>query len=140
MQKFNPTHIGNAVATLVAVALLASCAENFEERCRRECQEYTAKQCPRQLDACTRLDSMVFVDSPTGFRYCYSVSGQLDVDSIYDDVTQTEQFRETLVQNVRSDIGLRQCKERGFTFTYSYISATTGRELMRHTITPEEYK
>ena len=127
------------IITLVAL-LAASCAESFEERCRREAKDFTTKQCPRQLDECTRLDSMVFVDDPVGFEYWYSVSGHLDNDSIYADADQVAEYQATLVQSVRADIGLRQCKEHGFTFTYGYISASTGRLLMRHVITPEDYK
>lgn len=125
---------------LAIAAVLASCAESFEERCRREAADFSAKQCPRRLDACTTLDSMVFVDNPVGFNYCYSVSGQLDADSIYEDAERIQDYHDGLVQNVRADIGLRQCKEHGFTFSYTYVSATTGRMLMQHVITPEDYK
>jgi hypothetical protein len=130
----------NAVATLVAAALLPSCTESFEERCRREAADFTAKQCPRRLDECTRLDSMTFEDTPVGFKYWYSVEGKLDADSIYADLGQVESYRETLVQNVRADIGLRQCKEHKFTFTYNYVSATDGHMLMEHVITPADYE
>ena len=83
---------------------------------------------------------MTFVENPTGFCYCYSVSGILDNDSIYTDEAQVQKFRDALVQNVRTDIGLRQCKEHGFTFTYAYVSESTGEELMRHIIVPEDYQ
>ena len=125
---------------LLAVFLASSCGENFEERCRREARDFTTKQCPRRLDECTTLDSMVFIDAPVGFEYCYSVSNQLDNDSTYADAGRVDEFRESLVQNIRSDIGLRQCKEHGFTFTYTYTSASTGRMLMKHVVTSDDYK
>lgn len=144
------THMHASIATrasrllralpLLSLCALVACSESFEERCRREAREFTSKQCPRQLDECTTLDSMVFVDEPVGFAYYYRASNQLDADSIYADAERLEEFRDNLVQGIRSDIGLRQCKERGFTFTYIYTSASTGRLLMQHTVVPADYR
>lgn len=82
---------------------------------------------------------MVFVDEPVGFNYWYTVSGRMDADSIYADSRGVQDYHEQLLQSVRSDIGLRQCKERHFTFTYIYRSASTGKILMEQVITPEDY-
>ncbi|MBQ7443995.1 MAG: hypothetical protein IJS59_09085 [Bacteroidaceae bacterium] len=135
-----PQRVARLALLALALCTLAACSESFEERCRREAREFTLKQCPRRLDECTTLDSMVFTDSPCGFKYCYRASGQLDNDSVYADQESLDEFRDNLVQSIRADIGLRQCKDRGFTFTYIYSSASTGRLLMQHVITPDDYR
>ena len=126
---------------LGAATFVVACTERFEDRCRREAKEYTEKQCPRLIDkdACIIMDSMTFATEPIGFTYHYHVQGQLDNPELLTPETM-ENFRENLLNNVRKDISLKTYKEKGFTFTYRYLSASTGDVFTESVITPEDYK
>ena len=123
--------------TLSFFALVA-CTESFEDRCRREAREFTEKQCPRAVDKFILLDSMTFTEDPVGFAYHYRVSGELDNPDLLTDA-QMEQFRQQLLKNVRTDISLKQYKEKGFTFGYYYTSASTGKPFTQAVFGPEDY-
>ncbi|MCR5819583.1 MAG: hypothetical protein K6F94_01335 [Bacteroidaceae bacterium] len=118
--------------------LTVGCTESFADRCRREAREFTDKQCPHSVDAMTDLDSMVYVDEPQGFAYYYSLHGEADADSlITDDVI--EEFHTRLCKNLRNDISMKPYKERQFTFSYIYISKSTGKKMVDIELTPEDY-
>jgi ADP-ribose pyrophosphatase YjhB (NUDIX family) len=117
---------------------LVSCTESFEERCRREAREYTEQQCPRLVDRYICLDSMTYEDAPQGFTYHHTVMGELDNDSLLTPEILSA-FHETLLENIRNDINLKRCKDRGFTFTYRYTSASTGKLFTEASIGPEDY-
>ena len=51
-----------------------------------------------------------------------------------------ENFRQDLLSSVRQDISLKAYKEKGFTFTYRYLSASTGEVFTEAIITPEDYR
>lgn len=123
---------------LGSLLMMAACTESFEDRCRREAREYTERMCPRVIAEYTMIDSMVFVEKPIGFTYYYNVSGPLDDPELMtDDVI--EEFRNELLRNLRQDINLKRYKERGLTFTYIYVSATTQEHLAEATLGPEDY-
>lgn len=124
---------------LIGFLSLFGCTESFEERCRREAREYTARQCPRLVDSCIKLDSMVFDEDPIGFSYYYTVMDELDnPDLLTDELMQT--FREEMLASLRKDISLRTFKERGFVFSYRYFSASTGEPFAEASFGPEEYQ
>ncbi len=128
-------------ALLLTAVLCAACTERFEHRCQREAREYTEKQCPRLIDkeACIVMDSMTFGTAPLGFTYHYHVQGQLDNRELLTD-EMLENFRQDLLSSVRQDISLKAYKEKGFTFTYRYLSASTGEVFTEAIITPEDYR
>lgn len=123
---------------LASLWLLAACTESFEDRCRREAREYTERMCPRVIAEYTMIDSMVFVEQPIGFTYYYNVSGPLDDPELMTDEV-IEEFRSELLRNLRRDINLKRYKERGLTFTYIYVSATTHEHLAEATLGPKDY-
>ena len=125
------------VILLIACAI-SSCTESFEERCRREAHEYTERQCPRLLDKYICLDSMTYEDTPQGFTYHHTVMGELDNDSLLTPEV-INAFQENLLQSIRNDISLKRCKDRGFTFTYRYTSASTGDLFTEVSFGPEDY-
>jgi hypothetical protein len=116
----------------------SSCTESFSDRCRREAEEFTARQCPRLLSETIILDSMVYVDEPQGFIYYHTVQGELDNDSLLTPERLAD-FRETLLQSIRKDLGLKRYKEHNFTFTYHYISASKGTTFTEASFGPDEY-
>ncbi len=129
-------HIGWGI--LILFLTLTACTESFEERCRREAKEFTTKQCPRLLSEYITMDSMVYVDEPQGFAYYHTVSGELDNDSLLTDEA-FEEFKEALLQSIRKDLSLRRYKERAFTFTYTYRSASSGKTFTEVSYGPQDY-
>ena len=128
-------------ALLLMAALGVACTESFEHRCQREAREFTEKQCPRLIDkeACIVMDSMTFGTAPLGFTYYYHVQGKLDNPDLLSEETLLN-FRENLLANVRQDISLKPYKEKGFTFTYRYLSGSTGHLFTEAVIGPEDYR
>ena len=131
----------NLYFSLFALSLftLVACTESFEDRCRREAREYTERQCPRLIDQYIIMDSMTYEDEPQGFTYHQTVQGELDNDSLLTPEAIST-FQEELLARIRKDINLRRYKERGFTFTYRYTSASTGKLFTEVSFGPEEYR
>ena len=117
---------------------LIACTESFGERCRREAREYTERQCPRLIDQYIVMDSMTYEDEPQGFTYHQTVQGELDNDSLLTPEAIST-FQEELLARIRKDISLRRYKDRGFTFTYRYTSASTGKLFTEVSFGPEDY-
>ena len=123
---------------LLISIFLSSCTESFSDRCRREAKEYTERQCPRLVDKCIVMDSMTYEDEPQGFTYHQTVRGELDNKELLTPEALSS-FQEQLLASIRKDINLRRFKERGFTFTYRYTSASTGDLFTEVSFGPEDY-
>ena len=126
-------------AALLAMSTLTSCRESFEERCQREAREHTEKYCPQVVDLYQTLDSMTYSQQPQGFTYHYSMSGLMDNDSIYQDENALFEIKQTMLEGLKTSIPMRQYMERDMTFTYHYVSATTGQKYTTIVLTPEDY-
>ncbi len=124
--------------SLFGLISLSSCTESFEDRCRREAREYTERQCPRLVDKCIVMDSMTYEDEPQGFTYHQTVQGELDDKELLTPDALSA-FQEELLNRIRKDISLRRYKDRGFTFTYRYTSASTGDIFTEVSFGPEDY-
>ena len=116
-----------------------SCTESFEDRCRREAKEFTDLQCPRLVDKHIMLDSMTDEANPQGFVYHYRVTGELDNPDILTDEALAP-IIEAMLKNLRENISLRLYKERGLTFTYRYLSDSTGEPFVNVSFGPEDYQ
>ena len=124
---------------ILATFVVIGCTESFVERRAREAREFSERECPRMVDKFIRMDSMTFEEKPLGLTYYYTVLGELDNDTLLTpDVI--EDFRAHLLENIRNDINMRRDKEEGFTFTYHYTSASTGKTFIEAAFGPEEYK
>lgn len=118
---------------------MMSCTESFQDRCRREAREFTEKQCPRLVDKFIILDSMTYVDVPQGFIYHYRVTGELDNPELYTSEA-VDPIIENMRQSLRQNLSLRAYKERGLSFTYRYLSDSTGDTFVDTTFGPEDYQ
>lgn len=131
--------LSKALPSLTVFLLIAACTESFENRCRREAREYTERMCPRVMAEYIIMDSMTFTDEPVGFNYYYNVNGTLD-DSTLLTPEVIEEFHAELLRNLRQDVNLKRYKDRGFTFTYKYISASTQKIFTEVSYGPEDYR
>jgi hypothetical protein len=123
----------------IGILFLMACTESFEDRCRREAREFTEKQCPRLVEEHIILDSMTYVEAPQGFIYHYRVTGELDNPELLT-ADALEPIIENMRQNLRQNLSLRAYKERGLSFTYRYLSDTTGEPFVDTTFGPEDYR
>ena len=119
--------------------LLAACQEKKFDRFEREAYEYTVRNCPKQMDEITVLDSMVFHnDGSLDYKYYYTV--QLDEDQHQALKDILDDLKERTAKNVRNSIELKAMKEAGLNFVYIYRDAQTGKHVAKYTITKEEYE
>lgn len=126
---------------IMAISLVfGSCKkESFDERMQREVKDFTEKQCPKEMDPYTVMDSMTYDMVSKTLTYNYTVNGDLDVDSLYD-TEFDDLFSKKLFDNVKSSIQLKPYKEKGVSFRYVYCSRKSGKVLLDYTFTKEDYQ
>lgn len=126
---------------LAACLLLASCYENFDERCVREAKEHTQKFCPQRVDTGIILDSTTYDIKTRTYHYWYSLHDHLDTPEAHETLPQVRgQFRTELLRSIINSVVLKKCKEEGITFVYTYRSSSTGKQVMQEKITQEDYQ
>lgn len=115
---------------------LISCQESLDDRCEREAREYTKKKCPTTLAENIVLDSMVFHKGTHTLQYYYTIGGPLDDKTL---IKGTE-IRKTLLEQLRNTVSLKSYKEAGYSFAYTYWSASKrGEKLAEYTFTQKDY-
>ena len=127
---------------LAACMLLGACHQSLDERIKQETDDYTRKECPKRLDECTVLDSLTYTynDSVKVHACYYSLSGMLDVDSVYESGV-IELFRGNVLTDIRTNLQYKRLREHGVTFDYHYYSSTTkGKKYLTLSIGPNEYR
>ena len=112
--------------------------ETLDERIVRECANFTRKECPKDIDQWTQMDSTSYTPNNKTVHYFYTVKGKLDEDSIYTDELK-DIFHEQLLNNINGSISLREYKKHDCSFHYIYISQKTGHTYVEYTFGPEEY-
>jgi len=130
--------IRNIIIGAGVVLALGSCTESFSDRCRREAKEYTERECPRLEHQFVILDSMTYEDAPEGFTYHYRLTGDFDDTNILTPEVLHD-FSEEIRLGLRQNIKLKAYKERGFTFTYRYLSDRNDSLLLEASFGPEDY-
>ena len=127
------------IITVVLFAFTGCKKQTLEERIYNDAVKFTQKNCPKPVDKYTVLDSCVFSIPQRTYYYNYTVSGDLDVDSLYTkDLHDT--FREMLLSDIKSSIPLKGCKDAGITFCYKYYSKRSGKVLMTQKFTKKDYR
>lgn len=116
---------------------LISCQESLEDRCEREAREYTEKNCPTVLDKEMTLDSMSFHKKTLTMHYYYTVSGKLD-DA---EILKKADAKKALLDQLRNTTSIKNYKDAGYKFTYTYWSAKRkGKKVMEYRFTEKDYK
>ena len=129
--------IKELIVLAAGLCLTAACQESLEERCKRECYEFTSKKCPMRIDAYTLMDSMTFDAATRTISYAYTLSGMLD-DSAY---IQRANPRELLLGEVRNSANLKLYKDAKYSFRYVYHSdKQKDTQLFETTFNPEDYQ
>lgn len=121
------------------IVLLTACKrETMDDRICRQTREYTRTSCPKRMDEYTVLDSMAYSADGRTMSYYYSVSGKMDVDTLYTSAMKGL-FDTSLLNNIRHNPGLNELKEHDVTFRYTYYSRTNGDVYMSFRYTPDQY-
>ena len=128
-----------AIATVTFGLVSSACTkESFGEKMVRETEENTKKLCPMEVDNFTMLDSMSFDIDKHTLTYYYSLHDALDYDSLYsDDVVAAH--RNTLIRDIKNSVTLKDVKNEKVNFTCIYLSASTGKTLLKYEIQASEY-
>jgi hypothetical protein len=112
--------------------------ETKDERFRREFEQFTQKECPKDVSPYTRMDSIAYdIDRRTLTEY-YTVSGELDIDTLYTEEV-VEEFSKNLLKELKGSLPLKPYKDEGINFAYLYRSITTDKVILEITFTPEDY-
>ena len=123
---------------LVAV-LFSACQETLEEKAKRECEEYTFKNCPSPVEGSQDmwLDSMVFDKDSHTFKRYFRMTGALDNEEAFGRVD----IREKLIDELRNTTSAHAYKDAGYNFAYYCRSGSEpDKILLEITLTPEDYR
>jgi len=124
---------------LLSLLLLAACQEKKLDRFERETREYTERNCPKEVDAITVLDSMVFHnDGSLNYIYYYTVT-------LTDEQRETfkaklDDIKDGVAKGLRNSIEVKAMKEAGLNFVYVYRDAVSGKLVAKYTVTRKEYE
>ncbi len=133
------------MSALLFMSVMSSCQEKRLDRIERESREFTLRNCPKQMDPITTLDSLVFHnDGSQLYKYYYHIGLSDDFadihyrDSILHD--QHSVLEEKMLKAIRASIELKHIKEVGLTICYIYLDSLTGKEIDKYVFTKEQYK
>lgn len=129
----------NLVFILLLLTLSGCKRQTIEERIHEEAEKFTLKNCPKEIDKYTVLDSCVFSIPKRTYYYNYTVRGDLDVESLYTKKLH-DTFHEQLQSDIKNSIQLKECKDAGITFCYRYYSERSGKIMMTQKFTKKDYR
>ena len=131
--------IAKRIILILSVGMLSftACQESLEERCARECKEYTKKKCPVLIAKDIYLDSLTFNTSNQMLSYYYTVEGVLD-DAEF---LKQRDFRGMLLKELKRSTGDKLYKDAGYSFRYVYFSGRQkGTLLVEATFRKSDYQ
>ena len=104
---------------ITAITLLfTACQESLEDRCAREAEEYTRKNCPAKMDNNSTLDSLTFERSTHTLHYHYRLTGFADKDSIAKSIDSVN----VLKRELKNTTTLKLYKDNHYRFAYTFRS------------------
>ena len=103
---------------VLATLILGACQESLEDKCARECVEFTKRKCPSAIAQDMIVDSMTFDRASHTVQYYYKLTGASDRSDAY----QKDQARDALKNALKNTTQLMAYKEAGYNFRYIYYS------------------
>ena len=103
---------------VLAVLILSACQESLEDKCARECVEFTKRKCPSAIAQDMIVDSMTFDRASHTIYYYYKLTGASDRSDAY----QKDQARDALKNALKNTTQVMAYKEAGYNFRYIYYS------------------
>ena len=102
---------------LVAL-ILGACQESLEDKCARECVEFTKRKCPSSVAQNMLIDSMTFARATHTIQYYYKLTGASDRSDAY----PKDQAKQLLKEALKNTTQVMAYKEAGYSFRYIYYS------------------
>ena len=103
---------------VLATLILSACQESLEDKCARECVEFTKRKCPSAIAQDMIVDSMTFDRASHTVQYYYKLTGASDRPDAY----PKDQARDALKNALKNTTQLMAYKEAGYNFRYIYYS------------------
>lgn len=103
---------------MLAVLILSACQESLEDRCTRECVEFTKRKCPSNVAPEMIIDSMVFDRTSHTILHYYKLTGTSDRTDAY----PKDIAKELLKEELKNTTQVMMYKEAGYNFRYIYYS------------------
>ena len=103
---------------VLAVLTLGACQESLEDKCARECVEFTKRKCPSAVAQDIVVDSMTFDRASHTIQYYYKLTGDSDREDAY----LKDQARDLLKNALKNTTQVMSYKEAGYNFRYIYYS------------------
>ena len=103
---------------VLATLILGACQESLEDKCARECVEFTKRKCPSAIAQDMIVDSMTFDRASHTVQYYYKLTGASDRPDAY----PKDQARDALKNALENTTQLMAYKEAGYNFRYIYYS------------------
>ena len=103
---------------VLAALTLGACQESLEDKCARECVEFTKRKCPSVVAQDMIVDSMTFNRASHTIQYYYKLAGASDRADAY----PKDQAKELLKNALKNTTQLMAYKEAGYSFRYIYYS------------------
>ena len=122
---------------MATVLMMVACQETMDERCARECRDYTKKNCPSLITENVTIDSLVFQKSTRTLIYYYTVAG------VIDDAEQLKKYnlRGELLKELKNSTTMTTYKEAGYHFRYVYYSTkNSGTKVFDTTFRQKDYQ
>jgi len=127
-------------AILLFVLLCSSCKkETMYEKIEKDAKIFTQKNCPKQMDDYTIMDSTTYDIPSNTFTYYYTVNDKLEDTSVYTEELKSS-FRNTILKEIKGSIPMKGYKDAGITFVYQYRGKKTNKVLLKLKFTAEDYK
>ena len=103
---------------VLAALVLGACQESLEDKCARECVEFTKRKCPSMVAQDIIIDSMTFVRASHTIIHYYKLSGASDRP----DVFPKDKAKDLLKTALKNTTQVMVYKEEGYNFRYVYYS------------------
>ena len=103
---------------MLAVLILSACQESLEDKCARECVEFTKRKCPSAIAQDMIVDSMTFDRASHTVQYYYKLTGASDRPDAY----PKDQAKDLLKNALKNTTQVMSYKEAGYNFRYIYYS------------------
>ena len=121
---------------VLAVLTLGACQESLEDKCARECMEFTKRKCPSAVAQDMIVDSMTFDRASHTIHYYYKLTGNSDRTDAY----EKSQAKELLKNALKNTTQLMAYKEEGYNFRYIYYSEKNpGKVVLEVVFTDKDY-
>lgn len=121
--------------SIVLCCCLWGCQNNFDKRLEKEAKDFTANNCPQEVEEGTTLDSLTY----DKLKRVYSL--HFSVNSRNEQVLREKGsiMHQLLLNELRNNVDYKEVKDQRITFKYVYRSQNAHTIVYTTNITATEY-